>query len=440
MTSLAFNEQERGAPESGLERGTELLRFGALLNGAVAVLLILAGAAAAVAGGGLMSALGGIVLARYNGAPDTALLAAILLAFADVGLFLIVRAGALAREGWALIALIGVILADAAGVMLLGWLPGILPVVMGALALTALWRDRSLFRVNPVALKELRGRMRGVRAFSVMTIYLLLMSGFAILLYIGASAPARSAGSSVAGEVGRILFLGIVAVELILIGFVAPSFTAGAITGERERQTLDLLQTTLLSPSAFVMGKLESALGFLLLLLLAAIPLQSIAFLFGGVSEQEILIAFVILLATALLFGTIGLYYSAVMPRTLNASSRAYGTIVTGLFAVPLAMSFALNALLSAFFSQVVTPNIAGLETVLRYLDLILVSLNPIAAALASQQLLINQQQLLFYDVTLRSNGSSIPMPSAWVVLVVLYVTIAAVLILRAFRRTQRAD
>ena len=35
-------------------------------------------------------------------------------------------------------------------------------------------------------------------------------------------------------------------------------------------------------------GKLVSALSFVMLLLLAAIPLQSIAFFFGGVAETEV--------------------------------------------------------------------------------------------------------------------------------------------------------
>ena len=42
-------------------------------------------------------------------------------------------------------------------------------------------RSYSLLR-NPVVLKELRGRMRGPRAFVVLTVYLTLMSGFATLL------------------------------------------------------------------------------------------------------------------------------------------------------------------------------------------------------------------------------------------------------------------
>src|SRR5690606_31149931 len=100
-----------------------------------------------------------------------------------------------------------------------------------------------------------------------------------------------------------------IGIEMMLVAFIAPAFTAGAISGEREHQTYELLRTTLLAPSKLVLGKLLAALFYVLLLLLAAVPLQSIAFFFGGVAETEVILAFVILFVTALLFCTMGLYF-----------------------------------------------------------------------------------------------------------------------------------
>ncbi len=42
----------------------------------------------------------------------------------------------------------------------------------------------ALIRRNPIALKELRGRMRGARAFVILTGYVTLMSLFTVLLYL----------------------------------------------------------------------------------------------------------------------------------------------------------------------------------------------------------------------------------------------------------------
>src|SRR5260370_22948267 len=127
---------------------------------------------------------------------------------------------------------------------------------------------------NPVVLKELRGRMRGTRAFVVLTVYLTLMSGFALLLYVLYATSLNYSGVTPGGTIGRVLFIGIVGVELFLVTFIAPTFTAGAISGERERQTYDLLRTTLLPASPLLRAKLSSPVSYGLLPLLARFPLQ----------------------------------------------------------------------------------------------------------------------------------------------------------------------
>ncbi len=190
---------------------------------------------------------------------------------------------------------------------------------------------------NPVVLKELRGRMRGARAFIVLTVYLVLLGSFSSLIYVAISESSTSAGGQVTvGEIGRTLFGGVVAIEMLLVAFIAPAFTSGAISGEREHQTYDLLRTTLLPPRSFVLGKLLSAMSYVLLLLLAAIPLQSIAFFFGGVAETEIVLSFVILAATALLFSTIGIFFSARSRRTLSASVLTYAATMVIMFGLPI--------------------------------------------------------------------------------------------------------
>ena len=65
--------------------------------------------------------------------------------------------------------------------------------------------------------------------------------------------------------------------------FLAPAFTSGAISLEREKQTLDMLAATPISSLAIVVGKLFSALAYVFLLIAASIPLTAIVFVFGGV-------------------------------------------------------------------------------------------------------------------------------------------------------------
>jgi hypothetical protein len=50
--------------------------------------------------------------------------------------------------------------------------------------------------------------------------------------------------------IGKAVFAATVLVQLVLVCFIAPGLTATAIAGERERQTFELLRTTLLSAAA----------------------------------------------------------------------------------------------------------------------------------------------------------------------------------------------
>jgi len=89
-----------------------------------------------------------------------------------------------------------------------------------------------MIRVQGMFAKELRGRMRGPRAFIVLSIYLLFLVGFTLLIYF---VTKLAVSSNPTEPVGKPVFLGLVAFQLGLVCFLAPSFTAGAISGERER-------------------------------------------------------------------------------------------------------------------------------------------------------------------------------------------------------------
>jgi hypothetical protein len=430
--------------ELRLERAAAILRWGAIVNGAVVGVLLLL----ALLGGlgvvpNLFAVLQSALLGRFALAPDAAVAVVMFLLLINSSLLLVLMVGVLAREFWVLGAVWLVAGLNAAAVVLVGFFPALISIGAAVWAGWIVLRDPGAFRVNPVMLKELRGRMRGVRAFIVLTVYLGLMGAFTVLLYlIFTASTLGSSGSGAIGAIGRVLFVGLVGIELLLIIFIAPAFTAGAITGERERQTYDLLRTTLLASPSFVIGKLESGLGYILLLLLAAVPLQSIAFLFGGVTELELLLAFVILMVTALTLGTVGIFFSATTPRTLSASVRSYTVALAVTFGIPVLLGLPLlNAFVSTasgFGSGIYTSPLV--ESLFIYLGLALVSLNPVATSLVSQQLLADRQALGLWTATLSSDGTTIPLLSPWISFTVFYLVISAVLVVLAVREMRKVE
>lgn len=182
-----------------------------------------------------------------------------------------------------------------------------------------------------VGTKELRGRMRGRRAFVVLTVYLALLAGFAWMVEIMSE---RSVGSYLgtaafaSAQVGREIFKGLLLLETILVVFLAPSFTAGTISLEREKQTLDLLIATPISSPAIVLGKLVSALAYLFLLVVSSIPLTAIVFVFGGVAPDDVVRGYVVLITTAVGLGAVGLFFSALARRTQAATVLTYFAVL----------------------------------------------------------------------------------------------------------------
>jgi len=168
---------------------------------------------------------------------------------------------------------------------------------------------------NAVFAKELRTRMRGWGSVILITLYMLVFGliagGFLI----------QQAGQTIgqASDVGVKLFSALSALQLVLILLVTPSTTAGAISGERQRQTWDLLLITRLSTPGIVWGKLASGIAFQILLMFAALPIFSLVFLFGGVSPGDIFHVYLVSVLTAVLIGSISMFISSVSRRISTA-------------------------------------------------------------------------------------------------------------------------
>ena len=420
-----------------IRRSSLIMLAGALVNLLAGLVVIGAAIHAGNVDNTLFEALQDAFLSRFLIDADAAALLIAAGILANMALLLLLSAVILAQELWTVFTAWILTALNLVALLVFGFTPSILAIVPLVMVGILTFGDIRAFRLNPVMVKELRGRMRGVRGFAIITTFLTLMSFFTILLYL---LRVPQGGVVVTGELGRQLFIGVLFIELMLIIFIVPALTAGAITTERERKTYDLLQTTLITKATFVVGKMQSALGYIVLLLLSAIPLQSIAFLFGGVSEVEMILALVVLLVSAITLGAFGMYFSSITERTLAATIRSYTVAI----AITVGLPVAALILFQNAYGNVVNSSTTRftdsptVEAATIYLDMIATSLNPIMATLRSQQMLIDHQQLVTMRVTLASNGASIPVLSPWVLLTLSYLSATALLVLFSIRRMER--
>lgn len=182
-------------------------------------------------------------------------------------------------------------------------------------------------RNNPVLRRELVERVRGVKVVLFVTAWLALLIAILWLAYQGSVAISQGFGPAVndIGRIGRQIFEWVLFGMLILVLFLVPGLTAGAITGERERQTLVPLQMTMMRPRDIIIGKLSAALAFLVLLVVAAMPLLGVSFLIGGFTLWDILRGLLMLIFTGLVLGSMCVAISSRLRRTTAATVLSYG-------------------------------------------------------------------------------------------------------------------
>lgn len=179
----------------------------------------------------------------------------------------------------------------------------------------------SLFWNNPVHAKEFRERFRSRKTVWIICSYLLVV-GAILLGFIYVDSLNRH--YFIPGE-ARAFFIAFSIIQIVLIGFMAPGLSAGAISGERERQTLNILLTTHLTPLSIIVSKLISSISFIALLIFMSLPLYSFVFLFGGISPDQVFIVFLYYLVNIFFFGSMGLFCSTWIKRTGVSTVTAYG-------------------------------------------------------------------------------------------------------------------
>ena len=182
---------------------------------------------------------------------------------------------------------------------------------------------RSGFNLSmpPMVRQEMRSLMRGRRA------PVILFISAAVAVAIGWGVPFLALQSvSDAGEyaaAGRMLFGVLMLLEAVLVVALMPVLCAGAMLREYRQRMLESLLLTKLTPRGIVAGKLYAALGFVLVALLAVLPVTATVFMLGGVSPLEVLGMHLLLLVFACCTGAAGLYMAARFPHTDGATALA---------------------------------------------------------------------------------------------------------------------
>lgn len=166
-----------------------------------------------------------------------------------------------------------------------------------------LWR---LIPANPILLRVVEGGGKRRRDMFIRSAYLGLLILVVIFSLISAGDVGAMGLDKLAGTSAK-LFQQMSYLQLGLVALLAPIFTAGAITQEKDSQTYDILLATPLTNGQIILGSLLSRLFFVVALLISGIPVFSITQMFGGVAIGSIVRSFAIAAATAFVTGALAM-------------------------------------------------------------------------------------------------------------------------------------
>ncbi|RZT02856.1 ABC transporter permease [Cuneatibacter caecimuris] len=178
-------------------------------------------------------------------------------------------------------------------------------------------------KANPVYLKESRSSLRSVRTIVILMAFNGLLAAAGILsLYIIVE-QRRGTGVIYYSEFLQ-MYVVLAYMEMLFLLFIMPALTATSISGERERQTLDIMLCTKMKPVAIVIGKLQAAVATTFLILLSSMPVLALVFIFGGVQFIDLLYLMMVMFVIGCLVGSAGILFSALTRKNILSMAASY--------------------------------------------------------------------------------------------------------------------
>ncbi|MBR5421767.1 MAG: hypothetical protein IK115_11505 [Lachnospiraceae bacterium] len=186
---------------------------------------------------------------------------------------------------------------------------------------------KGLFRrihVNPIVKKDLRVISRSMKIAWGIFAYVAVLSVIFFLTVYFIFDMSSGYGYTNNYEEFVALFPILAAVQFGIIGLIMPILTATAVSGEKEKQTFDLLLTTVMSAGAIVRGKVTSAVIRMMVFIIASIPLMAISFTIGGLSWGYLFIVMIAFLIFAIYTGSVGIFASTLTKKSITAIILTY--------------------------------------------------------------------------------------------------------------------
>ncbi len=266
--------------------------------------------------------------------------------------------------------------------------------------------------MNPIMVKDLRVSSRSGKLAAAIFAYELVLA--VVFLFVVGIAGSSSLGHVQTYRGMAAMFPVLSAVQLVIIVVILPIMTASSISGEKERQTFDILLTTTMTPRQIIFGKMMSSVIRVMIFFVGSIPMMAVSFILGGMSWGYLFIMLLAAFIFSIFSASVGMLASTIGKKSITCIIIAYVLYFAyhQLTGIPTILIGLLSVASSSYF---------GISIMMLF--------NPVVAVVDMFVLMLQGEGIFTYANSALGTGGWLWVIGSWVVMLavsVLFMEIAA--------------
>lgn len=181
-------------------------------------------------------------------------------------------------------------------------------------------------RVNPVLRNESKISVRSIKFTLMIFAYISVLSVAVMIYYSSVNEAIFSNGLYL--EASKLFYVVMALGQAILLLFIVPALSSTAICSEREKQTLDILLSSKLTPFQIIIGKVSASSLRVIILIISTMPLYAIGAIIGVVKISNILSLIVFFIVNTIFVSSIGVFVSTYIKTSKVSTALSYALVL----------------------------------------------------------------------------------------------------------------
>ena len=181
-------------------------------------------------------------------------------------------------------------------------------------------------RVNPVLRNESKISVRSIKFTLMIFAYIAVLSVAVMIYYSSVNEAIFSNGLYL--ESSKLFYVVMALGQAILLLFIVPALSSTAICSEREKQTLDILLSSKLTPLQIIIGKVSASSLRVIILIISTMPLYAIGSLTGVIKISNILELIVFFIVNTIFVSSIGVFISTCAKTSKVSTTLSYALVL----------------------------------------------------------------------------------------------------------------